>query len=618
MGELKSADRQQRPRFRQWTRRLLGRIAILGGRTSRRALLRGAAFGLVAGAFFYLLWLSGLVYPLELATLDARFVLRSLLTDPSEPSPVTVVAIDDQAVAAFGRWPWPRTIQAEVISAILAERPAALGINIVYSTPSEDFRSDERLARSIRSDIPVVLAASTRSEREQLPLLSLLAPNVYTAHGDILADADGVVRQVPLELPSSVGPLRALSWEMARRLGVEAPPEGAGERLVRINYRTARTEGATAAARLARTVSAVDVVNGRAGELLRGRPVLLGVTSGGVDAIGGDLTPLRHLGPVPSVYVHAAALATLLQGDFVREPSAGLLALGLIGGGALIGGIAFLLRPWPGTLLFSLLFGGTLGYALWRFIAASEWIVVVPNAALLAAVYVAGLWHAHLEVEREAGHIRETFRRYVAPQVVDALLEQPGVAQMGGGRRVVTVLFADIRGFTSFAERHPPEFVVRHLNRYLALMCESVLKYGGMVDKYLGDGLLALFGAPLPMADHPEAAVRAALDLLGRVEEALRQDEGVELTVGVGIHSGEAVVGSIGSPARLEYTAIGDTVNVASRLQDFARSGTAVVSEATYALLPPELAARGRRIPPVALSGRSEAVVAYEFDINEG
>ena len=141
----------------------------------------------------------------------------------------------------------------------------------------------------------------------------------------------------------------------------------------------------------------------------------------------------------------------------------------------------------------------------------------------------------------------------------------------------------------------------------------DLLLYGGMVDKFMGDGVMALFGAPLPREDHAEAAVRAGLHLLRRIESAVQREGGIKLAVGIGIHSGEAVVGSVGSAARLEYTAIGDAVNVASRLQEMAGSGAMLISEETHALLPKELARPGRPLPPVTVRGRSTPVTAYEY-----
>src|SRR5690606_26654078 len=216
------------------------------------------------------------------------------------------------------------------------------------------------------------------------------------------------------------------------------------------------------------------------------------------------------------------------------------------------------------------------GTALWRFTAAGAWVPVAPVSLTLIVTYAVGLWVTRQQAEREAQRIRETFRRYVAPEVVDILLEDPGIAETQGARREVTILFADVRGFTGYAEVERPEDVVLRLNRYLEIMTESVLLHGGMVDKFLGDGLMAVFGAPIPSEDHAEQAVRAGLHMLRRIELEKKVTSGrrERLEIGVGIHTGEAIIGSVGSWRRQEYTAIGDAVNVASRLQELAPPGT--------------------------------------------
>lgn len=591
----------------------LQRLVHARGPAGRRCVVHGLVVGLIAGALFLAAWMTGLLAPLEHASLDVRFLVRSQALPHDVAPDVTVVAIDDRATAAFGRWPWPRAVQAEVIRAILAESPAVLGIDLVYARPSEDFRGDQRLVQVLQSKVPIVLAAATHGDHEQLPFLSLLGTNVFVGHIDPAHDPDGVVRRLPLEVDSSMGRLRALSWEMARRMGhLEAPlaePDGS----LRINFRPQSGDRPLSRSAIARTVSAVDVVEGNAGEALRGRPVLLGVTGTGIEGEERERIALRSLGQIPGVYVHAAALSSILRSDYVQHPSLWQPVLALFIGGALIGAAFFVLRPWPATLLFILALGGSIAWSFWRFAVASEWVLLVPNAGLMVVVYVAGLWYAHAHVEREAGRIRDTFRRYVAPEVVDTLLSEPSVAQMAGGRRTITVLFADIRGFTTLAEKHPPEEVVGHLNRYLELMSESVHLHGGMVDKFVGDGIMALFGAPLPMEHHAEAAVRAGLHLLRRVDSLQNRKENGHVPIGIGVHTGEAVVGSIGSARRMEYTAIGDVVNVASRLQDAAKPGTLLVSQDTYDALPPELQRAGTPLPSVTIRGRSAPVNAFCF-----
>lgn len=178
--------------------------------------------------------------------------------------------------------------------------------------------------------------------------------------------------------------------------------------------------------------------------------------------------------------------------------------------------------------------------------------------------------------------LRETLNRYLSPQVVAHLLESQDGRVLRSSRREVTVLFADLRGFTSFAELRPPEDVVEALNQYLEVMVQAVFAHYGMLDKFLGDGLLALFGTPLALPEHPRHAVQAALAMQQALLKlnVLRQQQGLPtLAVGIGINSGEAIVGNIGATQRMEYTAVGDMVNVAQRLQSQAEGGSILLSE---------------------------------------
>jgi PAS domain S-box-containing protein len=182
--------------------------------------------------------------------------------------------------------------------------------------------------------------------------------------------------------------------------------------------------------------------------------------------------------------------------------------------------------------------------------------------------------------------LRETFSRYLSPQVLEQVLTDKQRPSLQSARRDLTVLFADIRNFTRFAELHQPEEVVEVLNQYLDIMVDVLFKYQGTLDKFLGDGLLALFGTPLPQVDHAQRAVRAALEIqqaIGAFNTSRGRQGAMTLDIGIGINSGEAVVGNIGSEKRMEYTVVGDMVNVAHRLQTQAQGGEVLISDTTLA-----------------------------------
>jgi len=184
----------------------------------------------------------------------------------------------------------------------------------------------------------------------------------------------------------------------------------------------------------------------------------------------------------------------------------------------------------------------------------------------------------------EAEILRDTFGRFLSQQVMEKILSDADLRSLRSARRDVTVLFADMRDFTAFAEQHPPEQVVDVLNAYFDVMVQVLFEYQGTLDKFLGDGILALFGTPLVQSDHPQRAVQVALDMQRAATRlnATRQRRGQPtLHIGIGINSGEAIVGNIGSEKRMEYTVIGDMVNVAQRLQALARGGEIVIGAST-------------------------------------
>jgi adenylate cyclase len=209
----------------------------------------------------------------------------------------------------------------------------------------------------------------------------------------------------------------------------------------------------------------------------------------------------------------------------------------------------------------------------------------------------------------EKERIKAVFGRYLAPWVVDQLMDDPGSANLGGVRREVSVLFADIRGFTGISERHPPEEVVSILNTYLACATEVILGTGGTLDKFLGDGVMAFFNAPLPQEDHVLAAVRAALQMQTRLRE-LQGPGGGRIAFGVGINTGEGVVGNIGTPELMNYTIIGDVVNVAARLQGEARAGEVLLSASAYERVAESIEAE--ELGSMHVKGRAQPVQIYK------
>jgi len=204
------------------------------------------------------------------------------------------------------------------------------------------------------------------------------------------------------------------------------------------------------------------------------------------------------------------------------------------------------------------------------------------------------------------------FRRYLSSAVVDRLPSDPAQLKLGGHRREVSILFADIRGFTSFSEKLPPEEVMDTLNRHLSMAAEAILAYEGTLDKFMGDAMMAIFNAPLPQEDHALRAVKAAVAMQWAIADYHRQlSKARGLSFGVGINVGEVVVGNIGTKSRMDYTAIGDAVNLAKRLQENAGGGRILLSHSTYEQVKDHVSVRA--LPPLKVKGRMEPEPAYDL-----
>jgi class 3 adenylate cyclase/FixJ family two-component response regulator len=229
--------------------------------------------------------------------------------------------------------------------------------------------------------------------------------------------------------------------------------------------------------------------------------------------------------------------------------------------------------------------------------------IAIENARIYVALEEAA--------NREKQMIRSAFERYVAPTVVDRVLHNPSAMQVGGVRREISVLFADVRGFTTYSEQAPPEEVVKLLNEYFNLATEVIFAREGTLDKFLGDAVMAIFNAPEDQDDHPFRAVDSAVALQQAVAERNVQLGGEGLTFGIGVHLGEAIVGNVGTNRAMNYTAIGDTVNVAKRLQERAAPGEVLITQEAYSRLGDRV--KVEQVGEMAVKGRQQPLIVYRL-----
>ena len=357
-------------------------------------------------------------------------------------------------------------------------------------------------------------------------------------------------------------------------------------------------------------------------QALRDKIVIIGPGYGGSNDL--HLTPYGHgffssrlmSGPE----VHAQALEALLAGRHFSEPG----ALARIAGMALLLGSAMLawlrLRIGRGSLLLAALLAAMTFTAY----LSHRQLVLLPlaHAQIALLLLYAGTYSLRLAFgERERTRVRSMFARYVSREVVDALIDSGEMPALGGKTLEATVLFCDIRDFTSLSERLPAEAVVAILNRWFAIACAILREEGGSVDKFIGDAVMAEFGTPLAQPDHARRALRAGLRLGAAVAE-MREwmaatHAGQELppfAIGVGIHSGTLVAGNIGSPDRMDYTVIGDTANLASRLESATKTLGCVVaaSAATLEQAGAGVVVGGSQV--VAIKGKAEPVEVFAIE----
>lgn len=354
-------------------------------------------------------------------------------------------------------------------------------------------------------------------------------------------------------------------------------------------------------------------------EEIKDKIVLVGWTG----AISQDLHPTPFQENFPGVEIHATVIENILQEDFLTRPASTILLDSLI---ILILGLTtgFLfpkLKPVTGILLALLCLALLAGLMHAAFIYSKVWLNFTFPFLLITLNYMTLTSFKYFTEERHKREIRTAFQHYISPAVVDEILQDVDKLKLGGERNYLTAMFSDIRGFTSMSERMKPEELVHFLNEYLTAMTNVILDYKGTVDKYMGDAIMAFYGAPLPQEDHGVRACKTAIQMIEKLRAMRIQWEAQNypfLDIGIGINSGEMVVGNMGSQDRFDYTVIGDEVNLASRLEGVNKQyGTNIlISDNTYKLLKDQPFIV-RELDRITVKGKKEPVTIYEL-IGEG
>ncbi|MEW6593236.1 MAG: adenylate/guanylate cyclase domain-containing protein [Thermodesulfobacteriota bacterium] len=535
----------------------------------RRNLLAGVLLGVVAGAAALGGWASGALQPFENLTWSWR--ARWLAAPGPATERIRIITLD-QASLDWGRtenglgWPWPRETYAYLLDFLARGKPRTIAFDVLFSEPSiYGVEDDQRLALRIRESGNVVLVRKTTgAEGGLIPELAASAAGL--AHVGETPDDDGIFRRMVLRHGDGRSTL-ALATLMARP--DQTPPAVEADHSYLLRYRgPAGTIPTWSLAAIIR--SELLLREGKKPTvdpaMFRDSYVFLGFSAPGLL----DLRAAPTDGVMPGVEIHATALSNLLARDFLVEVGWGVVALATLFFG-LATGVAIVLvsRPLRSLALLAALaplplLAGFAAYAL------GSWLPVMPpTVAIVVAATGAFLWNQATE-GRQRSYLKKIFGQYLHPSVIEQLLADPRQLSLGGQKRELSVFFSDLQGFTSISEQLTPEQLTVLLNDYLSEMSEILLAEEGTIDKYEGDAIIAFWNAPLDQPDHASRAVRSAMRCQQRLAELrprYRERYGVDLFMRIGINTGEAVVGNMGSARRFNYTVLGDAVNLAARLE---------------------------------------------------
>lgn len=558
-----------------------------------RRLAAALAVGLLAAGVAAAVEATGALDRVEADTVDERFEIRG---EQPVPPDVVFVAIDDASFRRLGvQWPFSRSLHARVIERLRRAGARTIVYDVQFSEPSSDRAGDRALLRAATADDVILGTVEVDDDGEPAILggaTVLRRGGGRVGNAMLPVDQDGIWRRVGASVQGvpTLTALAAGSWTSGHH-----PIDFAGS-----------------AGRVGR-FSFADVVQDLAAPRdLRGKIVVVGASAPAL----GDIKP-TPVGDLPGAEVHANAIQTALDGFPLRDAAPALDWLLLVVAG-LVAPLSTL-APRPRTALARPLLAAPLGAAALlvlaqvAFGAGTVIAVVAPQLALALGTLGAVAVTYGTEV-RARQRVRRTFERFVPPAIVDEVIASDG----GAPRRMeATVLFCDLRGFTGLAERLEAEQVIAVLNRYLDAVSGAVLAHGGTLVSFQGDGVMAVFGAPLAQPDHASRALAAAREIRDVRLPAFNAWLVAErlsvraMAAGIGINSGAVMSGSVGSARRLEYAAVGDATNVAARLQALSRDAPEqiFVSAATAALLGGSDGLRPHG--EVRLAGRTEPVVVY-------
>ena len=578
-----------------------------------KQLIRPLTIGAVLAFLVFVSYQRGLLDTLEFKSLDLRFQIRGGV---SPQIPIVLVSIDQDSFDELDLpWPWPRNLHAQLIRRLVDSQAKVIAFDVLFTEPKADPREDRALADAIREAGNVVLAAeytevpSDFGPRASVNLPIPLVRRHALGYGpvNLITDRDGVVRRARPAILFQDRTFPGFAYQIYQAMVGKENLEGEEISLAPylINFRgPARSYPIVPYYRILR-----DEIDP---SFFQDKIVVVGAFAKSLHDI--FPTPFSASRPTPGVEIQANFVETLVANDPIRPfPGGGYSAIFFLLL-ALTIWISFHFKPLRAVTVVTVLAALYAFATVYLFAERQLWLPLVPTLLGIALSYGGITLDNYIREQKERIRLRATFSKYVSSDVVEEILEDREGLALGGKRRHITVLFSDIRGFTSISEQIGPEQVVLLLSDYFGQVTHIVFKHGGTIDKFIGDAVFAIFGAPKSHGDDALRAVKTGLEMIDLVESLgpkWTKIIGRPLKVGVGINSGDAVVGSIGSEIRSEFTAIGDTVNLGSRLEGLTKElgVPMLVSEFTAAELKDAIPLRPLR--QVRVTGREAPLLVY-------
>lgn len=541
-----------------------------------------------------ILFSLGVFSNIQVKLVDSLYGGKTALKD------IIIVAIDDKSLQEIGRWPWDRDITAKLFPRL--KEAKVVGVDVGFYE-IQDNEKDNILAREIKDAGNVVLVVEESDKGTLIPVSSIKEAAKGFGYANVLSDKDAVTRAIATKASKIYEPF---SFAVARAINIEPY---APERFL-INF--------VGEPKSFNYISASDVIKEKVKpEFFKNKIVFLGSTSPGLH--DNYFVPTSEGVEMPGVEIHANALQTLIIKNYLSEISK-LNTILIILGLAIITSVLCIIQLGLASIITLIIIIGLVFLAIYSFDYGFIMNIVYSELSVILT-FMSHIGYFYFVERKQRKEISDAFSKYVSKVLVDELMKHPEKLRLGGERREITVLFSDIRGFTTVSEKLTPEQLVHLLNEYLTAMTDIIMKNMGLVDKYMGDAIMAFWNAPLDEPNHVELASVTCLEMiqeLKKLQEKWAKENIPVLDIGVGLSTGEAVVGNMGSQKRFSYTAMGDIVNLGSRLEGLNKEyGThVIISHHTYKHIMNKFLTR--RLDFVKVKGKKVAIEIYELIGKDG